>query len=80
MTGYEMIARIDQMAQCSMQYRANWKLTVEKMAAGVVAEVVRLRAFAKLKTGFVADRCNATANDLETKLQKVLTQFGAEAQ
>lgn len=80
MTGYEMIAQINQMAQCPVKYRANWKSAARKVALQVVTEIERLRAFAEPKAGFVADRSNDTANDLEAKLREALAQFEVKAQ
>ena len=80
MTGYEAIRQINRMAQCPTQYRANWKAAAEKIGTQVLAEIERLRTFAAFKAGFVADRCNDTADDLEAKLQTALAQFETEAQ
>ena len=75
MTGYEMIDRINSMARCPVQYRANWLPAAEKQAKAVEVEIARLRDFAARKPGTIADVCRRSAEDLSLKLVEAMTKF-----
>lgn len=73
--GYDLIAKIHDLAECPEEYRANWKPQAEKLANMVEDVIERLREFASLQSGFVADRCESTATDLEEKLTLAMGRF-----
>lgn len=73
--GYDLIAQIENLARAPEKYRSIWFERASRIAETVEAKIANLRVFASRQEGFVADRCNATANDLESKLQAVLAKF-----
>ena len=75
MNGYDLIEKINSLAKCPEKYRSNWKPRAEKLADKVRDIIERLRKFALLQAGFVADRCETTAADLEEKLAVAMGRF-----
>lgn len=76
MSAIDQVRRIERLSSVPAKYRINWLPLAERLAVQVKSEVERLRIFAELQSGFVAEHCRETANHIEIELQLALDRFG----
>jgi len=75
MSAIDKVRRIERLASIPAKYRDNWLPLANKLAVPVRSEIERLRTFAELQSGFVANHCRETASRIETELQLALDSF-----
>jgi len=75
MSAIDRVCRIEQLATAPKKYRANWLPLAQRLAVQVRGEVERLRIFAELRSGFVAEHCHSIADHIENRLQRAMGKF-----
>jgi hypothetical protein len=67
MSPIELLSRLER----TVQHNESWRAYVSQRAVEVQEWINRLRRFASLKPGKVTDACNARADSLQSRLDKV---------